>query len=155
MIILCDGCGEVGDVGGWLGRRLGGGQGGTGVCEKTLRTCSPAPDLVFWKLRFQRVLFSGGVFFSQTPVGRWGANDREGREVGNRGGGDCTELYRCMTLPYHVSCTDFIIISTTFVSEIHKNNVYIYIYIYTYTCIQTHICMTIALVAYCVFERCD
>ena len=32
------------------------------------RNCSPAPDLVFFKLMFPRVFFSGGVFFSQPPV---------------------------------------------------------------------------------------
>ena len=32
------------------------------------RNCSPAHDLVFFKLDIQSVVFSGGVFFSQTPV---------------------------------------------------------------------------------------
>ena len=32
------------------------------------RNCSPAPDLVLRKLVFQRMLLSGGVFFSRTPV---------------------------------------------------------------------------------------
>ena len=54
----------------------------TGVCEKNnpfarafapqsgSRDCSPAPDLVFFKLVLPRVLQSGGVFFSRTPVSR-------------------------------------------------------------------------------------
>ena len=32
------------------------------------RNCYPASDLVFFELNFARVFFSGGVFFSQTPV---------------------------------------------------------------------------------------
>ena len=52
----------------------------TGVCEKNIPfaqalalqsssiNCSPAPDLVLRKLIFQNIVFSGGVFFSQTPV---------------------------------------------------------------------------------------
>ena len=32
------------------------------------RNCSPAPDLVLRELVLLHVLFSGGVFFSQTPV---------------------------------------------------------------------------------------
>ena len=32
------------------------------------RNCSPAPDLVLWKLVFPSVFFSGGVLFSQTLV---------------------------------------------------------------------------------------
>ena len=52
----------------------------TGVCETNIpfaralalqsssRNCSPAPDLVLWKLIFQCLLFSGGIIFSQTPV---------------------------------------------------------------------------------------
>ena len=51
-----------------------------GVCEQThvfvpalalqsrSRNLSPAPDLVLFKPTFQCVFFSGGVFFSQTPV---------------------------------------------------------------------------------------
>ena len=61
-------------------RLPGDGFGTAGVCEKNIpfvsafalqscsRNCSPAPDLVLWKLVFPRVLLSGGVFFSQTPV---------------------------------------------------------------------------------------
>ena len=52
----------------------------TGVCEQISpftrafalqasgRNCSPAPDLVLFRLTFPRFLLSGGVFFSQTPV---------------------------------------------------------------------------------------
>ena len=52
----------------------------TGVCERNtpfmgafaLQSCGrnylPAPDLVLWKLIFQCVFLSGGVFVSQTPV---------------------------------------------------------------------------------------
>ena len=36
------------------------------------RNCSPAPDLVFLKLIFSYVFFSGGMFFSQTPVSAFG-----------------------------------------------------------------------------------
>ena len=34
------------------------------------RNCSPAPDLVLWKLICPHAFFSGGVFISQTPSGQ-------------------------------------------------------------------------------------
>ena len=38
------------------------------VLQSRGRNCSPASDLALWGLIFARVFFSGGVFFSQTPV---------------------------------------------------------------------------------------
>ena len=37
--------------------------------NKGIVACSPAPDFVLWKRFYLHVLASGGVFFSQTPVG--------------------------------------------------------------------------------------
>ena len=36
--------------------------------QSSSRNCNIAPDLVLWKLVFPPVIFSGGVFFSRTPV---------------------------------------------------------------------------------------
>ena len=36
--------------------------------QHSVGNCSPPPDFAFSKLTFSRALFSGGVFFSQTPV---------------------------------------------------------------------------------------
>ena len=36
--------------------------------QSRCRNCSPAPDLALRRLIFPRVFFSGGTFFSQTPV---------------------------------------------------------------------------------------
>ena len=44
------------------------------------RNCSPAPDLVFFKLSFPRVLFSGGVFLF-TDTGNNDDNTNNGKHA--------------------------------------------------------------------------
>ena len=39
------------------------------------KNCSLAPDLVLWEPFFQRVFFSEGVFFLQTPVSAISGNE--------------------------------------------------------------------------------
>ena len=43
------------------------------------RNCYPAPDLVCFKPDSARVLLSGGVFFSQTPVSEGSGHRKYGR----------------------------------------------------------------------------
>ena len=72
-------------------------QGNTGVClwKKTPflqavdlqsrdRNCCPAPDSMLGRLIFQCVFFSGGVFFSETPVGGLADGSSQIRAKGQR-----------------------------------------------------------------------
>ena len=107
----------------------------TGVCEKNIPfaqalalqsssiNCSPAPDLVLRKLIFQNIVFSGGVFFSQTPVVMLYIY---------------IYIYMCYTCVYMCVYIYIYICVCLFVGCMY---IHVYIYIYIYVCIHTYICI--------------